>query len=210
MYAIVQVGGRQYRASVGARLLVDRMEVEPGSQVRLDDVRLVVAVEGDQLQTQVGQPTVEGVTVSARAMRHFRGPKVLVFKYKPKKRYRRRRGFRSELTELLVEAVGAPAAEAEAGAPARRRRSGRTEAPESVSPAATPAPAAEAQSPVPKARPGSRSSTAPAAPRPRGGRPARAAEPQGPSPAKPPSGRRRPGASAPAKRQPTTEPGDGA
>jgi large subunit ribosomal protein L21 len=105
MYAIVQVGGRQYRAAPGERLVVDRLDVEPGSRIQLSDVRMLITEEGDEGETQIGRPRLEGVAVAARAVSHFRGTKILVFKYKPKKRYRRHRGFRAELTELRVEEV---------------------------------------------------------------------------------------------------------
>ncbi|HVB13429.1 MAG TPA: 50S ribosomal protein L21 [Candidatus Dormibacteraeota bacterium] len=105
MYAIVQVGGRQYRAAPGERLVVDRLDVEPGSRVHLSDVRMLIAEEGDGTETEIGRPRVEDVSVAARAVSHFRGPKILVFKYKPKKRYRRHQGFRAELTELRIEEV---------------------------------------------------------------------------------------------------------
>ncbi len=105
MYAIVQVGGRQYRAAAGSRVLVDRLQVEAGAPIVLDDVRMLVAEDGDGSATEVGTPKVDGARVSATAVSHLRGPKVVVFKYKPKKRYRRTRGFRAELTELRIERV---------------------------------------------------------------------------------------------------------
>ncbi|MGH7642785.1 MAG: 50S ribosomal protein L21 [Candidatus Dormibacteria bacterium] len=105
MYAIVQVGGRQYRAAAGERLVVDRLDVEPGARVHLADVRMLIAEEGDGTETEIGRPRVQDVAVAARAISHFRGPKILVFKYKPKKRYRRHQGFRAELTELRIEEV---------------------------------------------------------------------------------------------------------
>ncbi|MGA9775030.1 MAG: 50S ribosomal protein L21, partial [Candidatus Dormiibacterota bacterium] len=105
MYAIVQVGGRQYRAAAGSRVLVDRLQVEAGAPIVLDDVRMLVAEDGDASATEVGTPKVDGARVSATAVSHLRGPKVVVFKYKPKKRYRRTRGFRAELTELRIERV---------------------------------------------------------------------------------------------------------
>ncbi|MHB8323383.1 MAG: 50S ribosomal protein L21 [Candidatus Dormibacteria bacterium] len=105
MYAIVQVGGRQYRATPGDRLVVDRMDVEPGSELQLPDVRMLVAETGDSQSTQVGRPRIEDAFVAATALGHFRGPKMLVFKYKPKKRYRRKRGFRAELTELRIDGI---------------------------------------------------------------------------------------------------------
>ena len=144
MYAIVQVGGRQYRATAGDRLVVDRLDVEPGTLLQLQDVRMLVAEEGDEGQTRVGRPSLDDVLVEATAVSHFRGPKMLVFKYKPKKRYRRQRGFRAELTELRIEEVGvepsapssgrkaagstvtrkAPAASAPAERPSRARAGG--------------------------------------------------------------------------------------
>ncbi|HEY6537621.1 MAG TPA: 50S ribosomal protein L21 [Candidatus Dormibacteraeota bacterium] len=130
MYAIVQVGGRQYRAAPGERLVVDRLDVEPGSRVHLADVRMLVAEAGDDTETEIGRPRVEDVAVAARALSHFRGPKILVFKYKPKKRYRRHQGFRAELTELRIEEVRRGAYEDKpAPEPAGRRRSATTSRP---------------------------------------------------------------------------------
>ena len=108
MYAVVQVGGRQYRARPGERMVVDRMAVAEGQAVELADVRMLVAEPGDSLETAVGRPRVEGARVTATAVSHLRGPKVVVFKYKPKKRYRRTMGFRAELTELRIEEVLGP------------------------------------------------------------------------------------------------------
>lgn len=122
MYAIVQVGGRQYRAAAGERLVVDRLDVEPGSRVHLADVRMLIAEEGDATETQIGRPRLDDVAVAARAVSHFRGPKILVFKYKPKKRYRRHQGFRAELTELRIEEVRLGAYQDEpAPGPAKKR-----------------------------------------------------------------------------------------
>lgn len=145
MYAIVQVGGRQYRAAAGQRLVVDRLDVEPGSRVHLDDVRMLVAEEGDDAETEIGRPRVADVAVAARAISHFRGPKILVFKYKPKKRYRRHQGFRAELTELRIEEVRRGVYE-DKPAPvvsAKRRPSARAEKPEAP---AGKRPAAKAES----------------------------------------------------------------
>jgi len=123
MYAIVQVGGRQYRAAPGERLVVDRLDVEPGSRVHLSDVRMLITEEGDEGETQIGRPRLDDVAVAARAVSHFRGPKILVFKYKPKKRYRRHRGFRAELTELRVEEVRLGAYEDAPAEPVKKRTS---------------------------------------------------------------------------------------
>ncbi|MDA8395929.1 MAG: 50S ribosomal protein L21 [Candidatus Dormibacteraeota bacterium] len=127
MYAVVQVGGRQYRARPGERMVVDRMAVAEGQAVELGDVRMLVAEPGDSLETAVGRPRVEGARVTATAVSHLRGPKVVVFKYKPKKRYRRTMGFRAELTELRIEEVLGPDQQPvrESRAPAARRSSRR-------------------------------------------------------------------------------------
>jgi len=102
MYAVLQQSGHQYRVSPGDRLLVDRLTAEVGSVVALEPVVLVVA---DDAATQVGTPVVDGVRVAATVVSHRKGAKLRVFKFKPKKHYRRTHGHRSLLTELRVEAV---------------------------------------------------------------------------------------------------------
>jgi large subunit ribosomal protein L21 len=99
-YAIVESGGKQYRAEKGETLVVDRLPADEGSKVSLRAVMYrgdkKVVVEGAEL---------EKVKVEAVVSGHRRGPKVRVFKYRPKKGYRRRAGHRSELTELEVTDV---------------------------------------------------------------------------------------------------------
>jgi large subunit ribosomal protein L21 len=112
-YAIVESGGKQYRAEKGASLLVEHLPADEGAKVSLRAVMYrgdtEVVLEGDQL---------EKVKVEAVVAEHVRGPKVRVFKYKPKKGYRRRAGHRQELTRLEVTDVRLltrkPAAKAEA------------------------------------------------------------------------------------------------
>ncbi|HUY61782.1 MAG TPA: 50S ribosomal protein L21 [Candidatus Dormibacteraeota bacterium] len=139
MYAIVQQGGRQYRVTPGDTVVVDRLPDAPGSTVTLEDVRMVAG--GEPSDTVVGTPSVPGVVVEATVVGHHRGPKLLIFKYKPKKRYRRRHGFRAELTELRIESVGAPAP---------RRRAAAAAAEAVVAP--SPAPVGETGEPKPPAR----------------------------------------------------------
>ncbi|NPA07309.1 MAG: 50S ribosomal protein L21 [Chloroflexi bacterium] len=105
MYAIIEAQGHQYKVTPGSILEVDRLKQEPGDEVVFERVLLVATEDG---QVHVGAPVVEGARVRARVKEHFRGPKILVFKYKPRKRYRRRRGHRSELTRLVVEAIEMP------------------------------------------------------------------------------------------------------
>jgi len=102
-YAIVESGGKQHRVAEGDTLLVEKLTAAEGEQVRLDRV-LLVNRDG---QVQVGTPTVDGAAVIARVGGHGRGRKVLVFKYKPKKRYRKRYGHRQPFTRLIIEKIEA-------------------------------------------------------------------------------------------------------
>ncbi len=103
MYAIIQSGGQQFRVRQGQRLQVDRLDAEVGGEVVFDRVLAV----GEGADLQVGAPTVEGARVVARVISHDQGDKVITFKYRPRKRMRRRRGFRASLTTLEITAVEA-------------------------------------------------------------------------------------------------------
>jgi len=98
-YAIVESGGKQYRVEKGAMLLVDRISAEEGEKVDLRPVMF----RGDDVVTGGGE--LEKVKVEAKVAEHLRGKKIRVFKYRPKKGYRRRAGYRSELTRLEVTEV---------------------------------------------------------------------------------------------------------
>lgn len=100
-YAIVEQGGKQYKAVPGATIEVDRLPLEEGATVELDRVLLVA--DGDQVT--VGRPTIEGAKVKATVEAHFKGPKIIVFKYKPRKRYRRKKGHRQQYTRLRIEEI---------------------------------------------------------------------------------------------------------
>src|ERR1700693_4305564 len=117
MYAILQHGGQQYRVASGDRILVDRIPVEVGSTVTLESVLLI----GDGAETDVAKGSPVEASVTATVIAHRRGRKIRVFTYKPKKRHRRTLGYRSQLTELLIEEVGRgkPAAKPKAAAPKR-------------------------------------------------------------------------------------------
>ena len=101
MYAIVECGGRQYRAEEGHSFSVEKLPYEVGEQVDLDTVLLVS--NGDNII--VGQPTVTGASVVATVTEQYRGKKIFVWKYKPKKRYRRRKGHRQSYTRLRIESI---------------------------------------------------------------------------------------------------------
>ena len=103
MYAVVATGGKQYRVAVGDRLSIEKLTVEPGSGITFDRVLMV----GGDGSPRVGTPLVAGATVQAEVEQQFRGPKIVVFKYKPKKRYRRRTGHRQALTRVAITAINA-------------------------------------------------------------------------------------------------------
>ncbi|HEU0113438.1 MAG TPA: 50S ribosomal protein L21 [Thermomicrobiales bacterium] len=102
-YAIVETGGKQYRVKVGDRLSVEKLPYEPGAEITLDRVLLI----GGDGASRVGTPTVAGASVAATVEEQYRGEKIVVFKYKPKKRYRRRTGHRQSLTRLAITAINA-------------------------------------------------------------------------------------------------------
>jgi len=101
LYAIVETGGKQQRAVPGETLKVERLAAEVGETVRLDRVMLV-SRDG---QVSLGKPYVNGASVSATVIAQDRGPKVLVFKKKKRKGYRRTKGHRQSYTSLRVEAI---------------------------------------------------------------------------------------------------------
>ena len=101
VFAIVETGGKQYNVRKGTVLRVEKIEVAEGDQVVLDKI---LAVNSDG-EFQVGAPYVSGAQVTARVLRQGKAKKILVFKYKPKKNYRRRKGHRQLFTELMVEEI---------------------------------------------------------------------------------------------------------
>ena len=100
-YAIIEASGKQFRVEPGRFYDIDRLPVNEDETVTIDKV-LYVSHDGDSM---VGQPLVEGATVSATVMRHLRGRKVIVYKMQPKKKTRKKRGHRQELTRLMVDAI---------------------------------------------------------------------------------------------------------
>ena len=154
MYAILKHGGHQYRVAPGDRLLVDRLTAEVGSRVTLEPVLLIA--DGDAI-ADVGAGAVPGAHVLATVVAHRRGRKLRVFTYKPKKRHRRTLGYRSQLTELLVEEVAPgggkpatvrtekPAAAAEAETPAQPKRRAKPAAEAAATATAEPEPAADTE-----------------------------------------------------------------
>jgi large subunit ribosomal protein L21 len=101
MYAIVESGGKQYKAVPGTTIEVDRLQVEEGTQFDLDQVLLV----SDGEDVKVGAPTVDGATVKTTVVEHFKGRKIIVFKYKTRERYRRKQGHRQQYTRLQIDEI---------------------------------------------------------------------------------------------------------
>jgi large subunit ribosomal protein L21 len=102
MYAIIRTGGRQYRAEPGLVIDVERLPEAEGEVIDITDVLLVASDAGD---VQVGQPTVANAVVKATVVKQGRARKVFVWKYKPKLRYRRRRGHRQYFTRLRIDSI---------------------------------------------------------------------------------------------------------
>jgi large subunit ribosomal protein L21 len=142
MYAVVSSGGKQYRVEAGSMLTLERLDGEPGTSFTFDRVLLI----GDGDQVTVGTPVVAGASVSATVIGEALGPKLVIFKFKQKVKYRRRTGHRQHLTRVRIDAIN-PTAARKAAAPVEKT-------------AAAPAPKAKA---APRAaRPQAAKSVAPA------------------------------------------------
>ena len=100
MYALIEFKGKQYKAEKGALLEVDKVDAEPGSVVNIDSVLLI---SGDAVT--VGTPYVQGVSVQAVVEAHKLAKKIIVFKYKPKKDYRRKQGHRQQYSVIRIEDI---------------------------------------------------------------------------------------------------------
>jgi large subunit ribosomal protein L21 len=115
MYAVIESGGKQYKVEKGTSLLVDRLDAKEGDKVALRAVMF-------RDKEVIAEPKeLEKVKVEATVAEHLRGPKIKVFKYKPKKGYRRRAGHRSELTKLEVTELKVGAAKKAAAKPKEKK-----------------------------------------------------------------------------------------
>ena len=108
-FAIVESGGKQYRAVEGRTIEVDRLPVDAGK--KFDVERVLLMADGDDIL--VGMPTVSDILVRVTVVDHIKGPKIDRFKYRPKKRIRVRGGHRQQYTRLLVDFIGRPDEERE-------------------------------------------------------------------------------------------------
>jgi large subunit ribosomal protein L21 len=112
IYAIIETGGKQYKVTPGQTIDVERLDVAAGDTVELD--RVLFIANGDRVM--VGNPTIDGAKVIATSQGEGKGKKIIVFKYKPKVRYRRKMGHRQLYTRLTIDEIVEP------GKKVRRRK----------------------------------------------------------------------------------------
>ena len=101
MHAIIETGGKQYKVAEGDTLFIEKLPVEAGEAVTFDKVLAVI----DGENVTVGTPVVEGAKVDASVVKNGKGKKIIVFKYKPKKGYRKRQGHRQPYTKVTIGAI---------------------------------------------------------------------------------------------------------
>ena len=100
MYAIFETGGKQYKAEKGSVIHVEKLDAEPGKLVNFE--ALVVA-DGDDIK--IGTPVVKGAKVKAKVIEHGKEQRVIVFKYKPKRNYRKKQGHRQPFTKIMITGI---------------------------------------------------------------------------------------------------------
>jgi large subunit ribosomal protein L21 len=103
MYAVIETGGKQYRVEKDSVLFIEKLNAQEGETVTFDKV-LLVNKEGE---VKVGTPVVEGAKVTGKVVKHGKGKKIIVFKYKAKKNYKRKKGHRQPFTQVVIENIEA-------------------------------------------------------------------------------------------------------
>ncbi|MCB5190418.1 50S ribosomal protein L21 [Methylobacillus arboreus] len=103
MYAVIKTGGKQYRVAAGDKLKVEKLAGDVGSEIIIDKVLLV----SDGENTTIGSPLVNGASVQAKVVSHGRADKVLIFKMRRRKHYRKTQGHRQSFTEIQIEKIAA-------------------------------------------------------------------------------------------------------
>jgi len=118
IYAIIETGGKQYKVTPGQTIDVERLDVDEGNTVELDKVLFIA--DGDKVT--VGTPTIDGAKVMATSQGDGKGKKIIVFKYKPKVRYRKKTGHRQLYTRLAIDKIVSPEAMPSEPKKVRRRK----------------------------------------------------------------------------------------
>lgn len=108
MYAVIKTGGKQYKVSAGDKLKVEKLAGEVGTKVVLDKILMVADGEA----VTIGSPLVVGATVNATVVSHGRGDKVMIFKFRRRKHYRKTQGHRQSYTEIIIDDVNGKSASA--------------------------------------------------------------------------------------------------
>jgi len=103
MYAVIKTGGKQYKVAAGDKLKVEKLAGDVGSKVVIDKVLLIA--DGDK--TTIGAPLVAGAKVNATVVSHGRGDKVMIFKFRRRKHYRKTQGHRQSFTEIQIDTIAA-------------------------------------------------------------------------------------------------------
>jgi len=116
MYAIVEMAGQQFKVAKDQKVYVHRLQEEEGSKVTFDKVLLL----DDNGNVTIGAPVIDGAAVQAKVVKHLKGDKVIVFKKKRRKGYRKKNGHRQYLTEIVVEGIVAKGAKPAKAAPAKK------------------------------------------------------------------------------------------
>lgn len=101
MYAVIKTGGKQYRVYEGEILNVEKLDAQEGTTVEFDEVLAI----SDDNGLKVGTPVLEGAKVEAQVLKHGKDKKIIVFKYKPKKNYRRKQGHRQPYTQIRITKI---------------------------------------------------------------------------------------------------------
>jgi large subunit ribosomal protein L21 len=139
MYAVIKTGGKQYKVTAGDKLKVEKLAGEVGSKVVLD--KILMLADGDAIT--IGSPLVAGAKVNATVVSHGRGDKVMIFKFRRRKHYRKTQGHRQSYTEILIEDVNGKGAAAPVKAAAEKPAKATVAEKPAKAPAAKKAKAAE-------------------------------------------------------------------
>jgi large subunit ribosomal protein L21 len=115
MYAVIQTGGKQYKVALGDTVRVEKLSADEGAEIAFDQVLLIA----DGGNVQVGKPLLSGQKVSAHVVRHGRGPKIEVIKFRRRKHYRKQTGHRQDFTEVEITGIAGKTVERRKPAPVK-------------------------------------------------------------------------------------------